>query len=145
MNNLLELINAADKGAISETNFQRIDTSLAFMLVPSLDLTGNPTALAGPPVAGNFAQGMLWVDGLLAIWRCTEGGAPGNWIQQTPAIIEAYPAIAVPVAYLIQIPAQGWSSFYWNGNQWLPVFSRNPGADTTKETADSTTITADTL
>lgn len=145
MNNLLDLNNAADPRAISETNFQRVDASLAFMLNASLDLTGNPTLLMGPPVAGAFVLGQLWVDGQLATWRCTAAGAPGTWIQITPAIVTAYPAAPLPLNYLVQIPAMHWGLFYWDGTQWLPVVPRQPGADSTNITADNTTRTADQL
>jgi hypothetical protein len=149
MNNLLDLINAADPAAIAETNFQRIDASLAFMLQPSLDLTGNPNTVIGPPIAGTFVQYQLWVDSQLALWRCTAGGTPGAWIQIAPAIVNAPPVAVLPavlpVNYLIRIPAQLWAELYWDGLQWLPVCPRNPGADSTNQTADSTIITADRL
>lgn len=148
MNNLLDLINAADQAAVAETNFQRIDASLAFMLNPSLDLTGNPNNIAGPPLAPmTFTLGQLWVDSLLAVWRCTAPGTPGQWLQITPAIVAAFPNVAVPNNYLVRVPAMHWGEFYWdNGTaQWLPVSPRNPGADSTQITADSTTITADRL
>src|SRR5689334_2913218 len=80
MNFLLSLINAGDKGAVAETNFQRLDESLAFGLFPSLDLDGVPTALNGPPVAGAFVVGQFWVDAALSIWRCTVAGSPGTWV-----------------------------------------------------------------
>jgi len=146
MNNLLDMINAADKGAIAQTNFQRIDASLAFALVPSLDLKGEPTPAMGPAQNGAFVTGQLWVDALLAVWRCTADGSPGTWIQITPAIVADYPAPPpFPPNYLIRIPAQAWGEFYWNGNQWLAAFVRakGPTADETNITVDQTSPTID--
>lgn len=121
MNNLLDLTNAADKAAISETNFQRIDGSLAFMLTPSL-VAGVPTAVAGPPTAGAFIQGQIWVDSLLAQWVCTVAGTPGTWQQQTAAIVAAAPSGAtVPNNYLITLPGSAWQSQYWSGSAWTNI------------------------
>ena len=100
MNNLLSTQNAADPRAICETNFQIIDTSLAFGMYPSLTLAGVPTALLGPPAAGAFVPGQNWVDAALAVWRCTAAGSPGAWLQQTPAVVTANP-VGAPVNYWI--------------------------------------------
>ena len=118
MNNLLSLINAADKGAITETNMERIDASLAFMLVPDTDpTTGNPTVNLGPPTAGAFVQGQLWRDAQLAIWRCTVAGTPGTWIQQCPAVVAANPG-GPPNGYWIIRADLNFEPFYWNGAAW---------------------------
>jgi hypothetical protein len=117
MNNLLSLINAADKGAISETNSQRIDASLAFGLTPSLDLTGNPTVLLGPPAGGAFVLGQFWIDAALGLWRCTLAGTPGTWLQQFPAVVTANPAGAT-VGYLIARADQHGSRYYFDGAAW---------------------------
>jgi hypothetical protein len=117
MINLLDLTNASDKGAIAETNFQRIDASLAFGATPSLDLTGNPTALIGPPAAGTFLLGQFWVDSLLAVWRCTIAGTPGTWIQHTPAIVQADPAGA-PANYFTLRSDLHWTRRYFDGAAW---------------------------
>ena len=118
MNNLLSLLNAADKGAVAETNFERVDNSLAFMLVASTDpTTGNPTANLGPPVAGAFVQAQLWVDAQLAVWRCTAAGSPGAWIQQCAAIVTANPA-APPNGYWIIRADLNFEPFYWTGAAW---------------------------
>lgn len=143
MNNLLDVTNAADSRAIAQTNFQRVDGSLAFMLMPSLDLTGNPTAIIGPPAVGTFVKGQWWVDVNLAVFRCTATGTPGAWIQQFAAVVNQAPVGIVPLNYLIKIPGQNWGEFHWDGNQWLPVSPRKLGADSTNITADSTTTTAD--
>lgn len=120
MNNLLDLTNAGDKGAVAETNFQRIDISLAFGLTPSLDLTGAPTANLGPPTGGAFLLGQFWVDAALAVWRCTVAGAPGQWIQQCPAVVTANPANA-PADYWIVRADEHFAQFYYDGAAWQPV------------------------
>lgn len=127
MNNLLTLENAADRAAISETNFQRVDRSLAFMLTPSLDLDGEPTTKLGPPTEGTFAQHELWVDSLGAIWRCTVAGTPGTWIQVQAAVVEDTDGLAdIPNNYLIVTPSQRWAQFYYDGANWQPVNLQSP-------------------
>jgi hypothetical protein len=117
MNNLIDLTNAADRAAVSETNFQRIDGSLAFMLTPSLTLAGVPTIVLGPPVAGTFVQGQLWVDSLLAVWACTVAGTPGTWVQQKPAIVTADPAGA-PANYWTVRSDLHFTRKYYDGAAW---------------------------
>lgn len=122
MNYLLDLTGAGDKAAIAQTNFQRLAGSLAFAMSPSLDQDGNPTALFGPPTAGTFLTGQFWVDAALAVWRCTEGGEPGTWIQQAAAVVAASPVGALPNNYLITRPDLNWAQFYWDGANWQAVF-----------------------
>jgi hypothetical protein len=117
MNNLQDLTNASDKGAICETNFQILDDSLAFGMAPSLTLAGAATALLGPPVAGAFVLGQFWVDTALAIWRCTVAGSPGTWIQQTPAVVQADPAGA-PANYFTLRSDLHWQRRYFDGAAW---------------------------
>lgn len=122
MINLLDLTNAADKAAISQTNFQRLDNSVAFGLNPSLTLAGTPTINPGPPTAGAFVTGQFWVDSLLAIWLCTAGGTPGTWVQYTAAIVAAAPGgFTGPVNYLITLPGSAWQSQYWSGSAWTNI------------------------
>lgn len=120
MNNLLDLTNAGDKGAIAQTNFQRLDGSLAFVMTPSLDLTGNPTVIIGPPAAGTYVLGQLWVDAALGLWRCMAAGTPGAWIQQQPAVCTANPAGA-PNNYWIVRADLNFEPFYYTGSAWTPT------------------------
>jgi hypothetical protein len=127
MINLLTLLNAADRAAVTETNMQRIDASLAFMLSPSLDLEGEPTTLLGPPAEGTFVLYQLWVDALGAIWRCTVAGTPGTWVQVQGAIVGDTDGLAdMPNNYLIVTPSQRWAQFYWDGANWQPVNLQPP-------------------
>lgn len=122
MINLLTLLNAADRAAITETNFERVDASLAFGLSPSTDPATNlAVTYVGSPAAGTWSVGQWWVDASLALWRCTAAGTPGTWLQQSPAVVAAAPAGA-PVNYLIVIPAQKWAQFCYDGAAWQPVF-----------------------
>jgi hypothetical protein len=83
MNNLLDLTNAADKGAVCESNFQTLDASVAFGLNPSL-VSGIPVAVTGPPTAGTFIAGQFWCDSASTLWLCTAGGTPGAWLRYKP-------------------------------------------------------------
>jgi hypothetical protein len=127
MINLLTLLNAADRAAVSETNFQRLDNSLAFMLTPSDTLDGDPTDVLGPPAEGAFVLHQLWVDSLGAIWRCTLAGTPGTWIQVQAAVVEDVDGLAaIPNNYLIVTPSQRWAQFYYDGANWQPVNLQPP-------------------
>jgi hypothetical protein len=127
MINLLTLLNAADRAAVSETNFQRLDTSLAFMLTPSETLDGDPTTALGPPTEGTFILHQLWVDALGAIWRCTVAGTPGTWIQVQAAVVDDTDGLAgIPNNYLIVTPSQRWAQFYYDGANWQPVNLQPP-------------------
>jgi hypothetical protein len=127
MINLLTLLNAADRAAISETNFQSLDGSLAFMLQPSLTLDGDATTALGPPTEGTFAQFLLWVDALGAIWRCTVAGTPGTWVQVQAAVVaDTDGLVGIPNNYLIVTPSQRWAQFYWDGANWQPVNLQPP-------------------
>jgi hypothetical protein len=114
MNNLSDLTNAGDRGAISQDNFEAIDASLAFGMTASLGLDGDPTLLLGAPTEGTFVEGQFWVDAALAIWRCTAGGTPGTWVQQTAAVVTAEP-IGAPAEYLIKRADLHWKEYYFDG------------------------------
>jgi hypothetical protein len=38
----------------------------------------------GPPVAGTYAVGDLWLDRAGSLWQCSVAGAPGTWVQLEP-------------------------------------------------------------
>jgi hypothetical protein len=117
MTNLLTLLNAADKAAITESNMQALDQSLAFSRTPSL-VAGVPTAIVGPPAAGTFTFGALWIDALCGLWFCTGAGTPGTWTQIGPGIAAAAPGAAPPANYILwrsDIPALK----IYSGGAWV--------------------------
>jgi hypothetical protein len=124
MNFLLSQLNAADRAVINEANAQTLDGSLAFMQQPSLDpATNQPTQSLGAPTSGAWAQYALWVDAACALWRCTQAGTPGAWVQVSPAIVDdTDPLTNIPLNYLIVTPSQKWAQFFWDGNNWKPVY-----------------------
>lgn len=124
MNFLLSAINASDRAAVMETNNERIDRSLAFVLNPSLDIVGDPTTELGGASAGDHVEGELWVDALCAIWRCTVAGTPGTWIQVQPAVLlTADLPVTPPDQYLVMVSDGPWVLQYWDdgGSAWVTV------------------------
>src|ERR1700677_4661060 len=114
MNVLGTQLNAANRPAIVETNFQLIDASESFSEVATIDpLTNVANILIGPPTGGTWVAGQIWRDSLLAKWRCTIGGTPGTWLQVLPAIVAAQPA-GIPDQYLIQNNGAGYQWQYYN-------------------------------
>ncbi|HXE43341.1 MAG TPA: hypothetical protein VN516_09980, partial [Candidatus Baltobacteraceae bacterium] len=75
---LTQLLGSSNTTAVAQTNFEKIDASLAFMLSPSVDGTGLPTINLGPPTAGAHVLNELWTDALGAIFKCTAAGTPGT-------------------------------------------------------------------
>lgn len=119
LNNLPAATNVSDLRAVVQSGFEKIDGSLAFMLQPSR-VDGVPTEIIGPPDAGAWVLGELWVDALLAIWRCSVAGTPGTWVQEKPAVVAAEPGDPVPAGYLIRLTTD-WSEEYWDGAAWQVV------------------------
>ncbi|OHD25565.1 MAG: hypothetical protein A2Y38_07980 [Spirochaetes bacterium GWB1_59_5] len=82
----------------------------------------------GPPTTGDHIANDQWTDVLGALWRCTVAGTPGTWVQFRAASVTTEPAAgdagvpAVPLNYLIVLPAQNWAQFYWDGSEWQPVY-----------------------
>jgi hypothetical protein len=127
MNNLLSLTNAADKAAISQTNFQTIDASLAFGAYPSIDpATGIAVTYLGAPATGTYVVGQFWVDASLGVWRCTVGGTPGTWIQVQPAICSGASPGAPLNNYWILRTDLLFTQYYWTGAAWQAVFTSPP-------------------
>jgi hypothetical protein len=115
MNFLLSLVNASDKAAITETNANRLDASLAFMLQPSVDGTGSPTIVLGPPTAGAHVLDELWVDALGAVFCCRTAGTPGTWVQIQPAVLLAADVPPTPPdKYLVFVIDGPWTLKYYN-------------------------------
>jgi len=117
MYNLLTLLNAADKAAITESNMTALDASLAFQRAPS-QVAGVPTAVSGPPTAGTFPQSELWCDALGAVWLCTAAGTPGTWCQVEPGIAAAFPATAPAAGYALLRSDEG-QLYYYTGAAWI--------------------------
>lgn len=120
---LLTLLNAGDRAAVSQTNFEKIEREL-YSRLPSL-VDGVANTLVGAPTEGDWLLGDLWTDSLGAIFRCTAAGEPGTWVQLCPATVLAGNEPATPPAnYLIEIPDMKWSRFYWDAGaaEFKPVF-----------------------
>lgn len=121
MNYLLSNQNAADGRAIAETNAQKVDRSLAFCELPTIDpATGVANILTGPPTDGAHLIGELWLDKNLAKYRCTVAGTPGTWIQIAPAVVEADPA-GIPNDYVIARTMEYLKLYRWDGAAWQAV------------------------
>lgn len=118
MNHLLHLNMSADRTAITQTNFERLDKSRAFALNPT-EVAGVPTAIQGPPTAGAHYVGELWTDANNATWRCKTAGTPGVWLQIAPAVVEADP-VGVPDGYVIARVGEFLKLYRWNdgGASW---------------------------
>lgn len=121
MSNLLSVLNAADRIGLIEENFQRLDGSLAFMALPT-KVAGVATTIKGAPTAGTFVTGFVWVDALLARFRCTAGGTPGSWQQEQPAYVAALPE-DVPDGYRVFLPEEVRREYVWSegDEEWKPV------------------------
>lgn len=118
MDYLQTQINAANRPAVNETNFQLLDASESFAELPSIDAgTQVANILIGPPVSGAAIVGQIWRDSLLAKWRCTVTGTPGTWIQVLPAVVAAQPAGA-PANYVIMNTTSHFKLQYWDGAAW---------------------------
>ena len=123
MNHLLNEANTGDSKAVRQTNWQRVDESLAFALNPT-KVAGVATVIVGPPTTGERYVGELWKDALCAVWRCTVAGTPGTWRQQEPAIVTtAARPVAPPDGYWILDTDEHFKAYYWNdgGAAWTAV------------------------
>lgn len=121
MRTLLEVTNAADRAAVSQTNFELLDAAV-FQQRPT-EVDGEPNDIIGPPEDGDWEEYDLWVDSLLAVFRCTAAGTPGTWVQIKPAIA-ADTFAGAPDNYLVIVPTQQWKQYYWHDvvAAWKPVF-----------------------
>jgi len=119
MNFLLAVATAADRIAVTQTNFQRLDESLAFMLAPT-KVAGVANSLVGPADSGAHIEHELWVDSLGAIFRCTVAGTPGTWVQVGETVVAddaARDALTAPTGYRV-ITADDGLRFIWDGAAW---------------------------
>lgn len=121
MNELFSILNASDRVAQTESNFERLDRSLAFSLNPTL-VDGVPNVLIGPPTTGEWYAGKLWVDSLCGVFRCTVAGTPGTWQQVQPAFVAANP-VGAPDDYWIVRTDQHFTAYYYNlgGPTWTAI------------------------
>lgn len=123
MNFLLSLAAAADRVSVSETNFQRISESLAYLIAPT-KVAGVPNTIVGPADSGAHILHEIWVDSLGSIWRCTVAGTPGTWIQVMEAVVAdatARDAIAAPPTGYRVLTADNGARFIWDGASWDAV------------------------
>lgn len=119
MNHLLSITTSTDRAAVSETNFERLDESLAFMHQPT-KVAGVANTEQGPPTGGTYLLHQLWVDSLGGVWRCTVAGTPGTWGQLLPAIVAAFPGAPV-VGYRVLRSDLGFAEYVWDGAVWNAV------------------------
>ena len=121
MINLTSLINAADRATVTESNMGKIDTSLAFMLTPTIDpTTGIANIITGPPTGAAWQINQLWVDVNGGIFACTVAGTPGTWQQIQPAVTAADP-VAPIAGYVIARTGEHLKMYYWSGSAWTAV------------------------
>lgn len=120
MNFLPDLSNVSNRVAATQTGFERLDRSFAFMLNPSL-VAGVATVDLGSPATGERVQGELWADALCAVWRCTVAGEPGTWQQITePVVADATARDAItgqPAGYRV-LTADDGARWMWDGATW---------------------------
>ena len=120
MNHLRTALNVASPLTSIESNFERLDRSLAFALNPSL-VGAAPTTDPGPPTTGTRYLGELWVDALCAGWRCTVAGTPGTWVQISEPIVadttERDAISAPPTGYRVITDDDG-ERHRWDGAAW---------------------------
>lgn len=119
MNHLRSSLNVADKNVVAESNYERLDRSLAFALNPSY-LGATQTTVAGPPTSGARYLGELWADVNCAVWRCTVAGTPGTWVQIIDAVVAdatARDALTVAAGYRV-VTADDGLRFIWDGATW---------------------------
>lgn len=121
MNRLQDVENVSNRVAVTQTNLEALDASLAFELNPST-LNGEVTTDAGPPTEGAHYVGELWVDVNNATWRCKTAGEPGTWIQIAAAVVEADPVVTID-GYVIARVVEYLKLYRWNvgGGTWDAV------------------------
>lgn len=103
---IIDITTSADIVQDIAWNFGELERDV-YTWSPSLE-NGAPTTTVGPPTAGSYESGDLWMDALGARWRCISGGTPGTWIQVTPAPVTADPnSGTVPIGYLVWNTADG--------------------------------------
>lgn len=120
MNHLRSSLNVADKNVVAESNYERLDRSLAFALNPSY-LGATQTTDAGPPTSGARYLGELWADVNCAVWRCTVAGTPGTWVQIIEPVVAdatARDAISAPPTGYRVVTADDGLRFIWDGATW---------------------------
>lgn len=120
---LLNLLNAADRAAVSQTNFEKLDRE-TFSRLPTL-VSGVPNTVVGAPTGGAWQAGDLWTDSLCAVFRCTADGEPGTWVQIAPAtVLDGGEPATPPANYLIEVADLKWARFYYDADAaaFKPVF-----------------------
>lgn len=119
MNHLRTSLNVADKNVVAESNYERLDRSLAFAIKPSL-VGATPTTDSGPPTVGARYQDELWVDVNRSVFRCSVAGTPGTWVQIIEAVVAdstARDALTVATGYRV-VTADDGLRFIYDGASW---------------------------
>jgi len=124
---LLDVSNAADFVALTETNFEILSAEL-FKREATYQ-NGSPNTVVGPPTSGDHVLAEAWKDSLGAVWVCVTAGTPGTWRQVSPAAVAADPATgAIPTGYVIVRPDQGWVvKRHAGGDMWETVVGASGG------------------
>lgn len=155
---LYNVQNAADPLALLQHNMEVLAEDV-YALKPT-PVGGSPNTLIGPPTTGEHAEGELWRDSLLALWRCDTAGTPGTWRQIAPAPATVLQTLQnppqFPDGYLLATPA---GLFAFESARWSPLY-RKPwlyinstpaeisvpaGGTQTSQTLTSFTVPADQL
>jgi hypothetical protein len=116
-NYLQTLTGAADSRAVAQSNFDKIDESLAFMQ-KATKVNGIANTLNGPPTTGTYVLHGLWVDQNGGIWRCTVAGTPGTWVMITPAFLAAFPTGTIATGYRVRRTDENHKEYYYDGAVW---------------------------
>lgn len=123
---LLDVGNAADFVALTETNFE-ILTAEVFKQEPTY-VSGVPTTTVGPPTGGSHVLNELWKDALGGVFKCTAAGTPGTWKQMLPAAVTVDPSSGtIPTGYLILNVTQGTLKRHAGSYDWQTVVGATGG------------------
>jgi len=120
------------------------NSAITQLIVTNGELRYARDANCGPPVAGTYVLGDLFLDELGAVWQCTTGGTPGTWVQITAGSAAAAPVAgdfnggAILDGYRWFDTASGmeWMSWWDSGahykwqstHEWQMVFPNNPSS-----------------
>jgi hypothetical protein len=82
---------SVSNGGTSATNSASARNQL---MVPAMAAAGSP----GPPTAGPWIRGDLWLDSVNVLWVCTVAGTPGTWVSTNRGEELAYAQITAAVS-----------------------------------------------
>ncbi len=123
---LLDVSNAADFVALTETNFEILTAEI--FKQEATYVSGAPTTIIGPPTSGSRVLNELWKDALGGVFKCTGAGTPGTWKQILPAGVAADPVSGtIPTGYLILNATQGTLKRHAGSYDWQTVIGTTGG------------------